>query len=410
VCKRRTGSEERYPIPWHRYFFGAGALPSRQIVHLSMPLIVAACALGDETVGAVGSVAELLAFLAGLVVAYAADRYDLRWWTGLALVSVSAASAWLAASVSLPAFCASLWCTAVGLKIISAGTGFKLIRRDPNPGVAIVRYQFVHVVVTTILPSLAGAILLGAALWRGETAGWRTALAAICLLQIGWLAVVLKTPREDVPHAERPGWGRYRLLIGRGRTYVLMLMAALHVGADGAAFYWVVLLVKRNFDQMNPLQLGLVLSTINSSYLIGRLIMLRRQHRPMGLVHVAALAPVGALAMAAMAFRSPSYGILLALAWLAWFPLSVNWPILQARAVDWFPGAPSAAIGLLGAAATVGVVAAQYAVGCVSEQAGDLAIGFLVPVGMLVALSACAALLHLATRADSPAPTSLPSR
>jgi predicted MFS family arabinose efflux permease len=181
---------------------------------------------------------------------------------------------------------------------------------------------------------------------------------------------------------------------------MLMLMAALHVGADGAAFYWVVLLVKRNFAEMSPLQLGLVLSIINSSYLVGRLIMMKRPHRPLGLPHVAVLAPVAAVAMAAMAFWAPSYGWLLVLAWVAWFPLSINWPILQARAVDWFPDTPSASVGLLGAASAMGIVGAQYAVGYVSEQTGKLAIGFLVPVGMLLVLSVCAAALHLATRKE----------
>jgi len=386
------------PVPWLRYVFGAGATPSRHLLQLAMPQIVVACALTDKEVGAIGAGAAALGFTAGLVVAWAADRHDLRAATVSCLLLVTASVSWLAGSVTVPAYCAALWCSSVALKVVSGGTFFKVVRGDADPDRAIVRYQFVNVVVVTVLPALAGLALLAGLKAAGEGKGWRLAVLVVCWAQLGWLFLVARTPTERVAPRHRPNRDDYRRLLTHGRMFALVFLGALHVGADCAAFYWVVLLAKRRFGQVGYVELGLLYAAINSSYLVGRLIMLRLRGRALNLGHVASLAPLAALALAAMAFWSPSYGVMMAQAWLAYLPLGCNWPILIGRAVDWFPDAPSAAIGLLDAWAAFGVMAALYFVGMVSDASDSLAIGFLVPVGMLLALAVGSAALHLATR------------
>jgi len=385
--------------------FGSAALPTRMVVMVALPTIVVQCEIGHDLLGTISGAGPLIALVVGCAVAYASDHWDLRIVTIGALVLASVAAAALSAAATWPAYLVMAWCVAVAMPVTSSGTLYKLAR-DPRHGeTAIIRFQLIIALVAMLTPPLAGGVLKATARVAEPRHAWRWVLLALSVAQLGWILMVVRTPREDVPARARPGWDRYRLLLRQPRTYALILLAALHAGADTSAYCWIVLMAKERFAQLGAGDMGLLLGVINSSYVLGRAVMMRVNRgsvrkggppepnavsgrtRRFGMGHIAALSPLGAIGLLAAVFCSNTYGAFVALCWVGWLCLSVNWPILHTSAREWFPQTPSAAMGVVAAGSTIGSALALKAVGSVGARAGNLALGFLVPAGMLVLLS-----------------------
>jgi MFS family permease len=390
-------------VPWLRHVFGTAALPSTNIVALALPQIVAATGLRDDELGLISAAGLAIAMAAQLAVAYAADRYDLRAATALAMAATAAATTWLVSSLTVASYAVCAWSAAAASTVITVGVFSKLVRADADRGRAVARYQFIAATVATVMPVLAGLACQAGDGLSDAARGWRVAAAAVAWAQLAWLFLVARTPGEHVPAHQRPGWPEYRRLLTRRRTYALILLIGLHVGADCSAWQWIVLLAKRRFPEVTPAMLGLFQTVVNSSYMLGRWALLRSRGQAMGLATLAVLAPVAAAMMSVMVFLAPTFGVMTAVGWFTWLCLSLNYPVIHACAVRWFPDTPSAVLGALGAAASLGGMCGQYLVGAVSQGVGSLAMGFLAPVCLLLALGVASFGLHLGTRRSKPA-------
>ena len=384
-------------VPWLRYVFGTSSLATMRLVSVALPQIVVACGIRDDVLGCIGLVSVVMGSVAGLFVGYAADHYDLRGVMALALVAVSAATAWLAVTPRLAAYVSTACCLAMAYQAIASGTVYKLAKGSDHEERVVVRFLMMVAASVTVLPLLAGwAIRLARAL-SNEALAWRWAVGVAAVLQLAWLFLIVRTPRECVPLQHRPGWSKYRRLLKHWRIYALTFLSVLQMSGSGAGWYWCILLAKRKFPQIGGLEQGLLLSVMGSSLLVGRVIMLRRR-RSIGLAHIAVLSPIGAAAMWFMVFWAPSFWAFAIMAWLTWILVSPNWPLLMAVAMKWFPETRSGAAGIVRTVGLYGHAASCFLVGVLSERTGSLATAFLAPIAMTALASVLAGAMFLMTR------------
>jgi len=258
------------------------------------------------------------------------------------------------------------------------------------------RWQLVLSLATVALPLVLGVLLAKAAGRFGDDRGWRVLIMGCAPLFVGLLLLVPGSALGRRAAGASPRLGDLAEVARRPMVLSVIVIGALHVAADTAAYSWIVLMAKERFGS-GPGTAGVLIAGYALAYALGRLVRgaVRWPWRPLPTVAVGSL--VGSVVLV-LAVRAPSLPAVIGTYAAAGVFLSLNWPSLLGYAGERFADRAGTVIGAINAATAPSTVLVSVLVGVVSRLAGAVSVGMLVPAALFLTLSLVAAAADLRSR------------